>query len=255
MAGVTGKNVLITGAGGGVGRATALQLTLQGARLALTDLDSAALDETARLVSAAGGSAVTHVADLEIPEQLEHFANAALDQLGGIDVLCNVAGILAEGAIESASRESFDRIMHVNCFSQLHLIQKTLPALRQSQRASIVNVASVGGMLALPSMTMYCASKAAVLGLTRAVAAELAPAIRCNAICPGGIDSPMAQGLLAKFSAAERELLLPKLIGRQLIKRFAHPEEIAHLIVFLASDESSFLTGAVLPIDGGQTAW
>jgi len=255
MTGLTGKAALITGAGGGVGRAAAQLLATRGACLAITDRDTASLATTETLVRSAGGSVIAHVADLNVPQDIERFATLAAQKLGGIDVICNVAGILGEGSIESATREDFDRIMHINCFAQLMLIQKALPALRRSNRASIVNVASVGALLALPLMTMYCASKAAVLGMTRAVAAELAPDIRCNAICPGGIDSPMSQALLAQFSPQEREALLPKLIGRQLMKRFASPEEIATLIAFLASDESSFLTGAVLPIDGGQTAW
>ena len=116
-------------------------------------------------------------------------------------------------------------------------------------------MASIGALAALPMMSIYCASKAAVVGLTRAVAAELAPDIRCNVICPGGIDTPMSRTLLAGFSPAEREAVLPKLTGRQLMKRFAEPEEIAAAIIFLISDESSFLTGAVVPVDGGVTAW
>jgi 3-oxoacyl-[acyl-carrier protein] reductase len=115
-------------------------------------------------------------------------------------------------------------------------------------------VASIGALVALPMMTVYCASKAAVLGLTRAVAAELAPAIRCNAVCPGGIDTPMARGLLASVPEDHRDDLLAKLTGRQLIKRFAQPEEIAQTLVFLVSDESAFLTGSVLAADGGHSA-
>jgi NAD(P)-dependent dehydrogenase (short-subunit alcohol dehydrogenase family) len=116
-------------------------------------------------------------------------------------------------------------------------------------------VASIGALTALPMMSIYCASKAAVLGLTRAVASELAPHIRCNVICPGGIDTPMSRGFLAAFAPSERETLIPKLTGRQLLKRFATPNEIAAAIVFLVSDEASFLTGAVVPVDGGVTAW
>jgi len=111
----------------------------------------------------------------------------------------------------------------------------------------------VGALVALPMMAAYCASKAAVLGLTRAAALELAPDIRCNAICPGGIDTPMAQAFLAQFP--DKKEMLGKLVGRQLLKRFATPEEVAELLLFLISDESAFITGAVLPIEAGHTAW
>jgi NAD(P)-dependent dehydrogenase (short-subunit alcohol dehydrogenase family) len=103
-------------------------------------------------------------------------------------------------------------------------------------------------------MSVYCASKAAVVGLTRALALELAPDVRCNAVCPGGIDTPMARGLLDAVPESEREELLAKLTGRQLFKRFAAPEEIAATLVFLASDESSFLSGVVMAADGGHSA-
>jgi NAD(P)-dependent dehydrogenase (short-subunit alcohol dehydrogenase family) len=145
--------------------------------------------------------------------------------------------------------------MHINCLAQLLVIQHALPLLRQSKGASIVNVASIGALTALPQMAVYCASKAAVVGLTRAVAAELAPDIRCNVICPGGIDTPMSRFLFAEFSPSERETMLPKLTGRQLIKRFATADEIAGALLFLVSDESAFMTGAVIPVDGGVTAW
>lgn len=106
-----------------------------------------------------------------------------------------------------------------------------------------------------PHMSVYCASKAAIIGMTRALAAELAPDIRCNVICPGGIDTAMAQGLLAGLPPEERAGLLAKLTGRQHLKRFAHPAEIAKTILHLASDESSFITGSVIAADGGHTSW
>ena len=142
--------------------------------------------------------------------------------------------------------------MHVNCLAQLLALQAVLPTMRDG--SSIINVSSVGARVALPNLAAYSASKAAVLGLTRGVAYELADAgIRCNAICPGGIDTPMAAAVVASFPS--RDDALGKLTGRQLFKRFAEPDEIAGLILYLASDESSFVTGAVLSVDAGHTAW
>lgn len=255
MSGVQDKVALVTGAAGGLGRATAMQLARQGARLALTDNNATDLNRTVELIQQAGGQVVALAGDVAVSGTSAQLVSLALQTYGAVDAVCNVAGVLSGGTIEEATVAEFDRTMHINCMAQLLLIQQALPALRRSRRASIVNVASVGALAALPMMSIYCASKAAVLGLTRAVATELAPDIRCNAICPGGIDTPMAQTFLAQFTPAEREAILPKLTGRQLLKRFAQPEEIASLIVYLASDESSFITGAVLPIEGGHTSW
>jgi NAD(P)-dependent dehydrogenase (short-subunit alcohol dehydrogenase family) len=255
MSGVEGKSVLVTGAGGGLGRAVAMQLAQRGAKLALTDSNKDSLAQTIELIRQCGAEAVARTGDIVDPVTAADLMASAERSLGGIDGVCNVAGVLSGGTIENASIAEFDRAMHINCMAQLIVIQKALPALRRSQRASIVNVASIGALTALPMMSIYCASKAAVLGLTRAVASELAPQIRCNVICPGGIDTPMSRDFLAALSPGEREALIPKLTGRQLLKRFATPDEIAAAIVFLTSDESSFLTGAVVPVDGGVTAW
>jgi NAD(P)-dependent dehydrogenase (short-subunit alcohol dehydrogenase family) len=255
MNGVADKCVLVTGAGGGLGRETALQLGRRRARLALTDRDAASLAQTVALVKASGAALVCEAGDITDPKTSQNLVASAERSLGGIDGVCNIAGVLSIGSLEQARIEEFDRVMHINCMAQLIVIQSTLAALRRSQRASIVNVASIGALTALPMMSMYCASKAAVLGLSRAIAAELAPDIRCNVICPGGIDTPMSQSLFAGFDDAQREAFMPKLLGRQLLKRFATPAEIAAAIVFLISDDSSFLTGAVVPVDGGVTAW
>jgi NAD(P)-dependent dehydrogenase (short-subunit alcohol dehydrogenase family) len=250
-----GKVVLVTGGAGGLGRATAELLLEQRAQVAIIDGNGPLLTKTAGEFGRYEARLMTHVGDICEEAVLDQFVERALSAFGRIDAVCNVAGILGPGPIENVARATFDRVMHVNCLSQLLLVQRALPALRASQRASIVNVASVGAAVALPHMSIYCASKAAVLGLTRAMAAELAPNIRCNAVCPGGIDTPMSQNLLASFGESERAEMIPKLTGRQLLKRFAAPAEVGNLITFLVSDASSFMTGAVLPIDGGHTAW
>lgn len=247
--------VVVTGAGGGLGQAAALALSAEGARLALTDTNGTTLAETAHRVRDAGGECVTFVGDVRAEATHTAVRDLALGAYARIDGLCNVAGILAPGTLEEVDAEQFDRVMQINCLAHLLAIQATSDALRRSGRGAIVNVASVGAVVGLPRMSLYCASKAAVLGLTRAAAAELAPHVRCNALCPGGIDTPMSRSLLDSVPAEARGDLLSRLTGRQMLPRFATAEEIASTVVFLVSDDSAFLTGAVLMADGGHTAW
>lgn len=249
-----GKVILITGAGGGLGRATALAMASEGARLALTDANEEGLLATVESLQGLGHEPVLHAGDVTDAHTHKTLVAASLQRFGRLDGLCNVAGVLGAGRLEDVSRDRFEQVMQVNCFAQLLAVQHAAPALRASGKGSIVNVASVGALVALPMMSVYCASKAAVVGLTRALALELAPDVRCNAVCPGGIDTPMARGLLDAVPESEREELLAKLTGRQLFKRFAAPEEIAATLVFLASDESSFLSGVVMAADGGHSA-
>ena len=250
------KVVLITGAGSGLGRATAIVLSRAGAMLALTDIDGETLSQTVELLDRQNGPApVTLAGDIADPATSRQIVGAALERFGSLDSICNIAGMLGDSTLQQTTIEKFERIMRVNCMAHLLTVQAALPALQQRPSASIVNVASVGALVALPYMAAYCASKAAVLGLTRAMAAELGPRIRCNAICPGGIDSTMSRDLLGHFPAEQQPDLLSKLVGRQLIKRFAQPQEVAQIVAFLVSDASSFMTGAIVPVDGGHTAW
>ena len=250
-----GKVIAITGAAQGLGRATAIAMAREGAQLALTDINAQGLSETLESLRLLGSGAVSVVGDVTNASTHDQLLAAARSRFGGLHGLCNVAGVLGAGQLADITQTSFDRVMHINCFAQLLAIQRMATALRRSGKGAIVNVASVGAMVALPKMTAYCASKAAVIGLTRAIASELAPDIRCNVVCPGGMDTPMARGLLSGLSDEARTELTGKLIGRQLQKRFATPEEVAQTLVFLVSDASSFSTGSVFTADGGHTAW
>lgn len=248
------KTVVVTGAASGLGRATALAMAREGAHLAITDADDAGLHITGEQVRQAGARVVALTGDITQLRTHTTLLDLTISAYGEIHGLCNVAGVLGAGTIADISTEHFDYVMHVNCLAQLLAIQTMALRLRESG-GSIVNVASVGAQVGLPLMSVYCASKAAVVGMTRAVAVELAPRVRCNVVCPGGIDTPMAQGLLASVPPEDRAPLLEKLTGRQLIQRFATPQEIAQALVFLVSDESAFLTGSVVSADGGHTAW
>jgi NAD(P)-dependent dehydrogenase (short-subunit alcohol dehydrogenase family) len=250
---VRDRTFIVTGAASGLGRATAVRLCAAGAKVVLTDRDGAGLDRTLAMIEARDNTR-TIVGDVTLEETARSCVEIAGSAFGALHGLCNVAGTLgAGGGVEDCSIEEFDRVMNVNCRAQMTFIRHAVPALRRAGKGAIVNVASVGALVALPHMAAYCASKAAVLGLTRAAALELAPSIRCNAVCPGGIDSPMAENFLAQFE--NREEMVGKLVGRQMLRRFAQPEEIAEVLLFLLSDASSFVTGAVWPVEAGHTAW
>jgi NAD(P)-dependent dehydrogenase (short-subunit alcohol dehydrogenase family) len=250
-----GKVVVITGAATGQGRAAALLFTEQGARLALTDIDGIELSQTAALVKEIGGEVITDVGDIAQPETIDRLATATVERYGGIDVLHNNAGIVDLMPLAEQTVGQIDRLMQVNCVAQIHTIQRVVPEMQARGAGSIINVSSITALLAYPHMAAYAASKAGVVGLTRAVACEVAPAIRCNAICPGNVDTPMLRAHLDGKTDEEQAAMIESFTARQLLKRMADPGEIAQLVVFLASDASSFMTGQIVSIDGGWTAW
>jgi 2-keto-3-deoxy-L-fuconate dehydrogenase len=246
-----GRVVLITGAGGGLGEATARLLAARGAGLALTDINEDRLSETRATVEQLGADVVAVAGDIVDPETTTCLAAEAA-KLGRVYGLCNIAGISPAIPLLEVTDTDFDSIMGVNCKAQLFAAQAVLPHLVANGGGSIVNVSSVGANVALPNLAVYGASKAAVLALTRGIASEFASAgVRCNAICPGGIDTGMAQEVVASFP--DREAAIALLTGRQLVPRFAAPDEVASLIGYLISDDAAFVTGATLNIDAGHT--
>jgi NAD(P)-dependent dehydrogenase (short-subunit alcohol dehydrogenase family) len=247
------KVAIVTGAGSGIGRASSVRLAANGARLAITDIDPEQLAATAAAIEAEGAEVVQVAGDIVDPATIDEVAKAALEAYGRIDVLDNNVGILVVKTLEEHTIEDFDRLMHINCWSYLQTTQRVAPEMRKTGGGSIINISSIGGLVALPMVAAYCASKAAVLGLTRSIAYELAPEIRCNVICPGGVETPMSESHISGFGDREEAIRLTT--GRQLQKRFAKPDEIAEVVVFLASDESSFMTAAVVPVEAGHSAW
>lgn len=256
MTDLTGKVALITGAGSGIGRAAAARFAAAGARVGLTDIDEKGLAETAAELP---DDAVVSVAgDVVDPATMDELTTAVVARFGRVDALFNNVGILIMKSLLDTTAADFDRLMHVNCLSQLVAMQRVVPEMRRGRGGeagggSVINVSSVGGLVALPNVSAYCPSKSAVIGLTRAAAAEFAPDIRVNAICPGGVSTPMSDAHLESFD--DKEAAMRLLTGRQLIKRYARPDEVASVAVFLASDEASFMTGAVVPVEAGHTAW
>jgi 2-keto-3-deoxy-L-fuconate dehydrogenase len=241
---LSGKVALVTAAGQGIGRASALAMAREGATVLATDLRAEALRnfDGVRNVS-------TAPLDVLDPAQIE----AVIGGLARIDVLFNCAGYVHAGTVLEASDADFDLAVRLNVRSQFWTIRAALPRMLENGSGSIVNMASVASSVrGLPSRFVYGLTKAAVVGLTKSVAADfVGRGIRCNCICPGTVDTP---SLADRINAFEDPVAARKaFIARQPMGRLAQAEEIAPLVVFLASDESAFVTGQSYSIDGGMT--
>ncbi len=238
------KVVLVTAAGQGIGRASALAMPAEGATVWATDINSTLLREIEGTPNIR--TAVLDVLDKEAIGEIA-------ERVGAVDALFNCAGYVHAGTILDATDDDFAFAISLNVQSHLWMIQALLPAMLDRGRGSIINMASVASSVrGLPNRCVYGVSKAAVVGLTKSVAADyVGRGIRCNAICPGTVDTP---SLGDRINAYEDPIEARRqFIARQPMGRLARPEEIAPLVVFLASDESTFTTGNVYSIDGGMT--
>ena len=249
---VEGKNILVTAAGKGIGRASALMLAAEGAQVWATDIDEAALAE---LAAEAGTSTKLRTERLNVLDTADVTAFAA--RTGPLDVLFNCAGFVHDGNILKCSDADWDFSFDLNVKAMYRTIRAFLPAMLDAGKgASIINMASAASSVkGVPNRFAYGASKAAVIGLTKAVAADfVGQGIRCNAICPGTIESPSLQGRIATQASAahvDEAQVRAAFVARQPIGRVGRAEEVAALVTYLASDESGFTTGAIHMIDGG----
>ncbi|MEU4176429.1 SDR family oxidoreductase [Streptomyces sp. NPDC026589] len=254
MARLDNAVTVVTGAGGGVGRQAALRLAAEGSRVGVTDLDATSLEETAALVREAGGEVIAVAGDIVDEQTIDALTTQLLDAYGKVDGLVNNAGIVFSKPLLEHTVEDFDKVMHINTMSCLVTAKRVVPEMVKAGGGSVVNVSSIGALAALPNIGIYCASKAAVLGLTRSLAMEYAPHnIRANILCPGLVDTQMAAEHQKSFASPQEAI--DALAGRQMLKRYAQPQEIAEVIVFLISKEASFMTGATVPVEAGWTAW
>ena len=241
MSRLDGKTCLVTAAGQGIGRAAALAMAREGARVIATDINAGALAELA------GQGIETRLLDVLDAGAIA----AAAAEIGAPDVLFNCAGFVASGTILDCDEDQWTFSVNLNVTAMYRMIRAFLPAMIAAGGASIINMSSVASsVIAAPNRFVYGTTKAAVIGMTKAVAADhVGQGIRCNAICPGTVESPSLEARLA--AGGDYDAARAAFVARQPIGRIGKPEEIAALVVYLASDESAFTTGAIHVVDGG----
>jgi NAD(P)-dependent dehydrogenase (short-subunit alcohol dehydrogenase family) len=246
-----GKVAIVTGGGSGIGRATSLAFAREGARVMVADLIVDGGEETVKMIHSAGGGAVFVRTDVSKAQEVKAMVDKAIEAYGQLDCACNNAGITSSGvSVSRCTEESWDRIIAINLKSVFLCMKYELPKMLKSGGGSIVNTSSVMGLVADGGHPAYAASKHGVIGLTKTAAIQYAKAgIRVNAVCPGIIRTPMSEK-----SFADNPEMKAAAIAMQPMDRFAEPEEVAQAIVWLCTNEASFITGHALPIDGGYVA-
>ncbi len=247
MGRLAGKRAIVTGAGSGLGRATALLFAEQGARVLVSDLNADTAAAVAGEIAAAGGEAQALQADVSQAADAERMVASAVGHFGGLDVLVNNAGVFRQGTVAEATDADWDFIIGVNLYGVFACSRAAIPVMAQGGGGSIVCVSSISGVIGQELQPIYNASKHGVIGLVRCMAMDHAPqGIRVNAVCPGLMLTPM----LAHFSQAD----LVDAAAKNMLNRGGDPAEIAQLALFLASDEASYVTGTAMLADGGETA-
>ncbi len=243
--GIKHRTAIVTGGANGIGEACVRLLAKHGANVAILDIDTGAGD---CLASAVGPSCISFGLDVSNSEDVRCVIQKVAAELGPPTLLVNNAGIGHYGTVTETTDEDWERVLNVNLKSYFLCARETIPFMQAAGNGAIVNVASVQSFMSQQRVAAYCASKAGILGLSRAMAVDHAPEIRSNAVCPGTVDTPM---LAAAIEGLNQEALLQECRNMHLLKRIGQPQEIAQLVVFLLSDLASFITGQAIRIDGG----
>lgn len=256
---LAGKKALITGGAGGLGQAMAKAFIAEGAAVLITDLDGDAAERAARALDPDGGKVFSQAHDVTREADWQEAVAAAESRLGGLSVLVNNAGVWVSGTVEETDYSTWRRGLDVNLDSVFLGTRAAMPALRKSQPASIINISSIAGLIAGPNIAAYNTAKAGVWMLSKSTALSAARAgddIRCNSIHPFFIDTGLLEDVFSRDGSRQAigETEREKLARQTPLKRLGTPEDVAYAAVYLASDESRFMTGAELKIDGGISA-
>jgi len=252
MAALDGKVALVTGAGSGIGRSASIALAAAGAAVVASDLTAEGLDETVAEITCAGGAAASAVGDVRVPSDVAAAVELARTTFGGLDAVLANAAVSIYEEFEHQSEETIDLVLDTDLKGALLTAQLAIPELRRRGGGSIVFVSSVQAYVTLPGCVPYAAAKAGLVAAARALAPEVGRhGIRVNAIAPGTIDTPMLHRDLSGMGPEEAGRFLDKVADANALGRIGRPEEVADVVVFLASDASRYVTGTSVVVDGG----
>ena len=250
-----GKVAVVTGAGSGIGAAIARVFAGRGATVAAADRDTTAAGRIASDITSQGGTAMGYPCDVSDAEDVAALFRSLEADHGRVDILVNNAGISHVGTVEQTSPEDFDRLYRVNVVGVYLCARAVVPIMLQQGGGVILNMASIASLVGLPDRFAYAMTKGAVLTMTRSIAVDYVKrGIRCNCICPARVHTPFVDGYLARDYPGREAEMMKTLSEYQPIGRMGRPDEIAHLALYLCSDEAAFVTGQAYPIDGGVTA-
>lgn len=247
------KVAIVTGADSGIGRATARLFGREGAKVVCLDIRESGQPRIDELIRSDGGEAEFVTGDVTKKDDWSRALETALNRFGGLDILHNNAGGGAPGKIHEVSDEAWDRIVQLNLYGLYHGVRTVIPHFLRVGRGNIVFTASTHGIMGRANNAVYCATKAAIVNLSRQMAIDYGPAVRVNCVCPGPIETPRWRGWPPQPSRQDEASKAEQASAVRALHRLGQPEEVAYAVLFLASDESSYITGHPLVVDGGQT--